>query len=657
MTDFNQQDAESRGTLPSALLGSGRQDVSEEAEGQEPVLPPSSEVAEVAETAAAVVDKTSVALIEPTAAPIEPPSASAAQTNLPAESPSASVASTGLPIEQAGALTKPTEPVSASAAPLESAVAAIDPTAAAASLAPSVQAATQAATQPAAQAPPPTQAWTPPQQSYQPHPTPQQYQPYQAQQPYQQTQQQAYPQQAHQHYQVQNPYAAQQPTAQRAVPSQYQHTIPGGTQPAAVQGSAAYPAGNAAAQHTTSAQHAATPGAASHQHTAASAQASKSSAPSKGSAFFVTGLVGVLIGAAVSFGVLFLVSNNLFSSSSQDSVQITDSGQITINPSAEDVTLAEAVSAKVLPSVVNIDVYAASGGGLYDDFDSSGSGSLEEYGLGSGVVISEDGYILTNDHVVEGGTEFMVRLDQNTQLKATLKGRDVTSDLAVLKVEASGLKPIELADSSEVNVGEWVMALGSPFGLEKSVSTGIVSALFRSTTMESQAGTNVYANMIQTDAAINPGNSGGALVNAEGKLIGINTLISSSSGTSAGVGFAIPSNYAMNIAQQIMDGKEVEHGFLGVQLRTVDSGNALNLNSNVQTGAYISKVVAGSPAEKAGLKEGDIITKLDGSSIASGAELVISVRVHLVGDKINLEVQRGSETMDVEVTLGSSDTD
>jgi putative serine protease PepD len=369
----------------------------------------------------------------------------------------------------------------------------------------------------------------------------------------------------------------------------------------------------------------------------------------------VIALCAVIISAAVTYGALALFAGSISTGTGSPTILNSGSGsEIVINPSTEDVSLAEAVAAKALPSVVNIDVYAASRGGYYDEFDSSnGSGELQEYGLGSGVVISEDGYILTNYHVVEGGTEFLVRFDQDTQLKATLAGEDVTSDLAVLKVEATGLKPIEVADSTAVAVGQWVMALGSPFGLEKSVSTGIVSALFRSTTMESQTGVNVYANMIQTDAAINPGNSGGALVDSEGKLIGINTLISSSSGTSSGVGFAIPSNYAMNIAQQIMDGKEVEHAFLGVQLRTVDASNASSLNTTVTAGAYISQVVSGSPADNAGLKEGDIITKLDDVTISSGAELVISIRGYFVGDKVTLEVQRNGETKAIEVTLGS----
>jgi len=373
----------------------------------------------------------------------------------------------------------------------------------------------------------------------------------------------------------------------------------------------------------------------------------------------IMGVLGVFIGALITAGILFIVtdgysSGNQVAATGSDSTAVTSPTSITINPPAEDSTLAEAVAAKTLPSVVNIDVYTSASGGLYGDSGSSdGTDSLQEYGLGSGVVISTDGYILTNYHVVEGGTEYLVRFDQSTQYKATVVGQDPSSDLAVLKVDATGLTPIEIGDSSQVKVGEWVMALGSPFGLDKSVSSGIVSALFRSTTMESTTGVNFYANMIQTDAAINPGNSGGALVNSKGELIGINTLISSSSGASAGVGFAIPSNYAMNIAQQIMDGKVVEHAYLGVQLRSVDAGNASSLNSTVDTGAYIGVIMQGSPAEKAGLKVGDVITKLDDTPISSAAELVINIRGHLVGDKVTLEFERDGKTQTATVVLGS----
>ena len=380
---------------------------------------------------------------------------------------------------------------------------------------------------------------------------------------------------------------------------------------------------------------------------------------SKGLAFLM-GLLGVVIGAALTYGVLlyttdgFKFSNNI--STENPAVVGEGNGAITINPLAEDVSLAEAVATKVLPSVVNIDVYVESDsiGGFFNDGTlGSDSNALQESGLGSGVVITSDGYILTNYHVVEGGAQFIARFDESTQLEATVVGTDPSSDLAVLKVEANGLTPIEVADSSEVNVGEWVMAVGSPFGLEKSVSTGIVSALFRSTTMESTTGVNIYANMIQTDAAINPGNSGGALVNAEGKLIGINTLISSPSGSSSGVGFAIPSNFAKSVAEQIMAGKTVEHAYLGVTLSTVDAASAQRLGTSVDSGAFVESVVAGSPAEQAGIRQGDVIVSFDGTSIASAAQLIISVRGQLVDDEVVMDVVRDDKTLTIDVKLGS----
>jgi putative serine protease PepD len=471
-----------------------------------------------------------------------------------------------------------------------------------------------------------------------------------AQQPAQQPQPQAPQPQVQPYYQA-SPYRQQ---SYQASPQPTQRSIP--PQPTPAQQAQPHPSSHYApsqypAQHATSS---ASPS--YHQHAAdyPQAQKQKSQGSSKGMAF-IMGMVGVLIGAAMTFGILAAVTSGFAPTITTEAPQATNytGAGITVVPPAEDASLAEVVAAKTLPSVVNIDVYTTSRGGYYGDSRGDDSSALEEYGLGSGVVISANGYILTNYHVVEGGTEYLVRFSAEEQYKAVVVGEDPSSDLAVLKVEATGLTPIEIADSSTVVVGEWVMALGSPFGLEKSVSTGIVSALFRSTTMQSTAGPNFYANMIQTDAAINPGNSGGALVNDEGKLIGINTLISSDSGSSAGVGFAIPSNYAMNVAQQIMDGKEVEHAFLGVQLETVDVGNASSFNSNVEAGAYIGQVVPGSPADLAGLREGDIVTKLDDTPILSGAELVISVKGHLVGDIITLEIHRDGETRSVDVTLGS----
>jgi len=373
---------------------------------------------------------------------------------------------------------------------------------------------------------------------------------------------------------------------------------------------------------------------------------------------FLLGLLGVIIGAALSYGILYFATDGFHFTNvtNVDNVSNSGNGSIIISPPDEDASLAEVVAAKALPSVVNIDVYVESfsSGGFFDDNAlGSDSSSLQESGLGSGVVITDDGFILTNYHVVEGGTRFMVRFDENIQLEASVVGSDPSSDLAVLKVDTTGLTPIEVADSDEVKVGEWVMALGSPFGLEKSVSTGIVSALFRSTTMESTTGVNIYANMIQTDAAINPGNSGGALVNSQGQLIGINTLISSSSGSSSGVGFAIPSNYAMTIANQIMAGEDVEHAYLGVTLSSLDPATAQRLGLSVDAGAYVESVVPGSPADSAGIRQGDIITKFDDTEIASAAQLIIGVRGHLVGDNVELEIVRDGSTTTIDVELGS----
>lgn len=219
------------------------------------------------------------------------------------------------------------------------------------------------------------------------------------------------------------------------------------------------------------------------------------------------------------------------------------------------------------------------------------------------------------------------------------------------------------------------MSIGSPFGLEQSVATGIVSATSRSQIMSNSessgsdgygygyggsssqsGGYTIYPNMIQTDAAINPGNSGGALVDSNGKLIGINTLITSYSGNYSGVGFAIPVNYAVNIAQQIIEGKTPTHAQLGVSLSTVNSQNAKRYGLKVDSGAYISAVNSGSGAAEAGLEEGDIVTKFDGNSVSSASDLMLDVRSKNPGDKVTLEVNRNGDTKQVEVTLGSDES-
>lgn len=378
-----------------------------------------------------------------------------------------------------------------------------------------------------------------------------------------------------------------------------------------------------------------------------------------GAKTFLLGFAGAALACILALGG-FAVWQGV-QGSGGSSTQLGSSSSSTINVNGEETTLAEAVAAKCLPSVVAIDVYTEqSSSGLFGMYgSSSGSGELTETSLGSGVVISEDGYIITNNHVVEGADALRVTID-GQEYDAEVVGTDPSSDLAVVKAQnASGLTAADLGDSDNLTIGEWVMSIGSPFGLEQSVATGIVSATNRSQIMDSstnaygQSETTVYTNMIQTDAAINPGNSGGALVDSDGKLIGINTLITSYSGNYSGVGFAIPINYAMGIAQQIINGETPSHAQLGVTMSTVNSQLADRYGFAVDEGAYVSAVQRGSGAEAAGIQAGDIITSFDGQAVASASDLTVAVRSKSVGDTVSVEVNRDGQTLTMDVTLGS----
>ncbi len=372
---------------------------------------------------------------------------------------------------------------------------------------------------------------------------------------------------------------------------------------------------------------------------------------------FVTALAGCVVGAILVIALVmsgaFQISDNGAEASSSSSNQT-----IKINASDEDTTLAEAVSAKCLPSVVSITTYSAQTGSVMGQQGSSSDSSSDSAsGVGSGVVLDTDGNILTNYHVIEDASSMSVSMN-GENYEAEVVGSDSSSDLAVIKLkdcDKSKLTPIEVGDSSSIAVGEWVMAIGSPFGNEQSVSTGIVSSLYRSTALTSTSGTSIYANMIQTDAAINPGNSGGALVNSEGKLIGINSIIESYSGSSSGVGFAIPANYAVKIAKQIIAGKTPVHAYLGVTLGTVTAANAQSYNLSVTSGAYVAAVTDDSPAAEAGLEKGDVVTKLGDEEITSADSLIIGLRSYDVGDKVTLTFYRGKDEKQVEVTLGSDE--
>lgn len=365
---------------------------------------------------------------------------------------------------------------------------------------------------------------------------------------------------------------------------------------------------------------------------------------------FVSSLAGLAVGAVL---VIALVMTGALNIERGASVTANTPGSTqSIQVDAEDTTLPEVVSAKALPSVVSITTEIQDTSGMMMG-GSSSSGSI-----GSGVVLDTEGHILTNYHVVEGATGIAVTMNDGTNYEAEIVGSDESSDLAVIRLidaDPSALTPIEIGNSDELSVGEWVMAIGSPFGNEQSVSTGIVSALYRSTAMESSNGTTIYANMIQTDAAINPGNSGGALVNDNGELVGINSIIESYSGSSSGVGFAIPVNYAKNIADQIIAGKTPVHPYLGVTLTTVNALNARQNNLAVDYGAYINEVTEGGPAAEAGIQTGDIVIAVNGDEITSADGLIIALRSYDVGEKVTLTVMRGNDKMDIEVTLGSDE--
>ncbi len=357
-----------------------------------------------------------------------------------------------------------------------------------------------------------------------------------------------------------------------------------------------------------------------------------------GAKALILGLVGGVVGsAAVVAGLYFsgVIGNTTTVTTT------TGSGQtVTINASSEDTSLANAVATKCLPSVVSINVTTSSSSGV-----------------GSGVILDTSGNILTNYHVIEDAQSISVSVDGGDSYEATVVGSDESSDLAVIKIDPGDatLTPMEVGDSSTLAVGDWVMSLGSPFGLEQSVSTGIVSSLYRSTMMTSTSGNTIYTNLIQTDATINPGNSGGALVDQNGKLVGINSLIESYSGSSSGVGFAIPANYAVEVANKIIAGETVTHAYLGGSFQTVTAQNARSNNLSVNQGAYVASVTSGGPADNAGIQQGDIITKVDDEEITSSDGVVLAVRSHNVGDTVTITLMRGSKEMQVEVTLGSDE--
>jgi Do/DeqQ family serine protease len=271
-------------------------------------------------------------------------------------------------------------------------------------------------------------------------------------------------------------------------------------------------------------------------------------------------------------------------------------------------------------------------------------------GLGSGVIIdAKKGYIVTNNHVIDNADEITVTLTDGREFIAKNLGVDPQSDIALLQIEPEALKAVPLADSDELRVGDFVVAIGNPFGIGQTVTSGIVSALGRS-------GLNIggYEDFIQTDAAINRGNSGGALVNLKGELVGINTAIFGPNGGNVGIGFAIPANMMKNLVDQIIEFGEVRRGLLGIIGQDIDSGLAEAMNLKVNKGAFVNEVSAESAAEKGGIEAGDIITEIDGKAIDSFQELRAKIASRGAGSKLELTILRQGKSMKVNVTLGDA---
>lgn len=267
-------------------------------------------------------------------------------------------------------------------------------------------------------------------------------------------------------------------------------------------------------------------------------------------------------------------------------------------------------------------------------------------GSGTGVIVSNDGYVVTNNHVVDGANDITVRLSDKRELKAKVIGTDKATDLALLKVEATDLVSAPWGDSAQMKVGQWVLAIGSPFGLDNTVTAGIVSAVGRS-----ELGIAKYEDFIQTDASINPGNSGGPLVNLKGEVIGINTAILSRTGRSSGIGFSIPSNLASNIIESLKRDGKIERGYLGVQIQELTPELAESFNFAGKEGVLVGDVVTGGPADKAGLKNGDIITEMNGSKITSVRQLQSLAAALPIGSVAKIGLYREDKFVETELTI------
>jgi len=280
--------------------------------------------------------------------------------------------------------------------------------------------------------------------------------------------------------------------------------------------------------------------------------------------------------------------------------------------------------------------------------DQGGQGQqYERHSLGSGFIISSDGYILTNAHVIEDASEIVVKLNDNREFEAKVVGYDKPSDVGLLKIDADNLPTVKIGDSDSLQVGQWVLAIGSPFGLEHTATAGIVSALNRNLPNET------YSSFIQTDVAVNPGNSGGPLFDTDGRVVGINSQIYSRTGGYMGLSFAVPIDTAMDVVKQIKKGGKVERGYFGVTIQSVNRDLAQSFGLKKPVGALVSDVMKDSPAKKAGVEAGDVILKFDGHKISDAGDLPPVVGHTPVGKTVDMEVVRNGEHKTISVKVGN----
>jgi serine protease Do len=364
--------------------------------------------------------------------------------------------------------------------------------------------------------------------------------------------------------------------------------------------------------------------------------------------------ISVTILALGTVAGLVASANNPESSSAATPLFVESSGE----PLSDQISFQSGFASVVKPAlaaVVNISSSKTTrvetpffGSPFFRDFFGDRFGERREQGVGSGVIINSDGYILTNHHVIDGASDVRVYLRDKREIKARVIGADPRTDIAVLKIDESNLSALPLGDSSLVQVGEFVLAIGNPFGVGQTVTFGIVSATGR-------GGLNIedYEDFIQTDAAINPGNSGGALINARGQLIGINTaIVSRGAGGNQGVGFAVPVNMARYVMEQILKNGKVVRGYLGVIIQEVTPSLAKAFGLNEPRGALVSDVTPGGPASRAGIVKGEIITEINGERVVDSRSLRVRIAQTAPGTAVRLKLLNEGREREVSLTLG-----